>query len=182
MLYSKVIVIHGYIYSFSNSFPLCFIVVVVVQSLSHVWLFVSPWTAACQASLSLTISQSFPKFMSIESVLLSNRIILCPAVLLLPASRSFPMSWLFVSGGQSIGASFSTSVLPVSIQGWLPLGLTGLIFLLSQESSPALQFKSINSSALSLLYGPTLTSIHGYWKDNCFDYTDISQQRDAFAF
>ena len=141
-------------------------------------------TAACQASLSLTISQSFPKFMSTESVILSNCLILCPAVLLLPTSRSFPMSWLFVSGGQSIRASFSTSVLPVSIQGWLPLGLTGLIFFgkKSQESSPALQFKSINSSVLSLLYGPTLTSIHGYWKDNCFDYTDIFQQSDAFAF
>ena len=82
-----------------------------------------------------------------------------------PASGSFLMSQLFPSGGQSIGASASASVLPVNIRGWFPLGLTGLNSLLvwtprdSQESSPAPQFKSINSSALSLLYGPTLTSI-----------------------
>ena len=71
------------------------------------------------------------------------------------ASGSFPMSQLFASGGQSIGAS--ASVLPMNIQRWFPLGLTALIFLLrdSQESSPAPQFKSINSIALSLLYGST---------------------------
>ena len=80
-----------------------------------------------------------------------------------PASGSFPVSWLFKSGGQSIGASASASVLPVNIHGWFPLRLTGWISLLfkgSQESSLAPQFKSINSLALSLLYGPALTSIH----------------------
>ena len=79
-----------------------------------------------------------------------------------PASGSFPMSWLFASGGQSIGDSASTSVLPMNIQGLFPLGLTGLISLLprdSQESSPTPHFKSINSLVLSLLYGPTLTSM-----------------------
>ena len=82
-----------------------------------------------------------------------------------PASESFPMNWLFPSGGQSIGASTSTSVLPMNIQGWYPLVLTGLISFLSkgQESSPAPQFESINSSALSLLYGPTPISILDYW-------------------
>ena len=91
-----------------------------------------------------------------------------------PASGSFPVSRLFSSGGQSIGAS--ASVLPVKIQDWFPLGLTvGLIVACcprdSQESSPAAQFENINSSALSLLYGPTLTSIHNHWKNYSFDYT-----------
>ena len=90
-----------------------------------------------------------------------------------PASGSFLMSRLFSSGGQSIGASASASVLPMNIQNWFPLGLTGLISLhsmYSQESSPTPQFKSISSLALSFLYGPTLTSVHDYWKSHSFDY------------
>ena len=75
------------------------------------------------------------------------------------------MSWLFISGCQSIGAS--TSVLPMNIQGWFPLGLTGLISLqskgLSRVFSNTTVGQSINSSVLSLLYGSALTSIHGYW-------------------
>ena len=93
-----------------------------------------------------------------------------------PASGSFPISWLFTSGGQSIGASASASVLSKNIQSWFPLGLTGLIFLQSkgsQESSLAPQFEGINSSALSLLYRPALISIHDYWKNHSFDYTDL---------
>ena len=87
-----------------------------------------------------------------------------------PASRSFPMSQFFTSGGQSIGASASASILPMNFQDWSPLGWTGLISLQhSQESSPTPQFKSINSSALSFLYSPTLTSIHDYWKNYSFD-------------
>ena len=84
-----------------------------------------------------------------------------------PASGSFLMIRLLVSGVQSIGAS--ASVLPMNIQGWFPLGLTDLISLSpgdSQESSPTPQLKSINSSALSLLYGPALTSIYDYWKNH----------------
>ena len=85
--------------------------------------------------------------------------------------QSFPASGSFsnesASGGQSIGDSASTSVLPMKTQDWSPLGLTGWISLwskeLSQESSPTPQFKSINSSALSFLYSLTLTSIHDYW-------------------
>ena len=90
-----------------------------------------------------------------------------------PASGSFPMSQLFASGGQSIGVSASTSVIPMNTQDWSPLGWTGWISLqskgLSQESSPTSQFKSINSSALSFLYSPTLTSIHDYWKNHSLD-------------
>ena len=83
------------------------------------------------------------------------------------------MSRLFTSGGQSTGASASASVLPVNIQDLFPLGLIGLISLqskgLSQESSLAPQFENINSSALSLLNGPTLISIRDHGKNHSFD-------------
>ena len=90
-----------------------------------------------------------------------------------PESGFFPVSQLFTSGGQSIGAS--ASVLPMNTQGWFSLGWTGWISLLSkglsrsQESSPTPQFKSINSSVLSFLYDPTVTSICDYWKKHSFD-------------
>ena len=118
-----------------------------------------------QASLSFTVSWSFLKLISIESVMPSSHLILCHSFSYcpqsFPASESFSMSRLFTSGGQSIGASASASVLPVNIQDWFPLALTDLISLLSkdsEESSPAPQLESINS-VLSLLYDPTLTSV-----------------------
>ena len=87
------------------------------------------------------------------------------------------MNQLFALGDQSSGATASASVLPIKIQGGFPLGLTGLISLLSkglsQESSPTPQFKSINSSVLILLYGPTLTSMHDYWKNHSFAYVHL---------
>ena len=85
-----------------------------------------------------------------------------------PASGSFPMSQLFTSGGQSIGVSASASVLPTKTQDWSPLGWTGWIFLQSKGLSRVFSnttVKSINSSAFSFLYSPTLTSIHDYWKN-----------------
>ena len=102
-----------------------------------------------------------------------------------PASGSFPMSQFFTSGGQRIGASASASVLPMNIQDWFPLGWTGLISCSprdSQESSPTPQFKRISSSALSFLYGPTLTSIHDYWKNHSFDSMDLCWQSNVSAF
>ena len=102
-----------------------------------------------------------------------------------PASGSLPMSWFSTSNSQSIGASASTSVLPMNIQGWFPLGLTVWSPCSqrdSQESSPTLQFKSINSSALRLLHGSTLISIRDYWKNHSFDYMDLCQQNDISAF
>ena len=89
-----------------------------------------------------------------------------------PTSGSFPVSQLFTLIDQSIGASASASVLLMNIQCWFPLGLTVRSPWSpwdSQESSPAPQFKSINSLALSLLYGPTLISVHDYWKNHSFD-------------
>ena len=139
---------------------------VAVQSLSCVWLFVTPMDCTYQPPLSFTISQNLLKFMSIESVMLYNYLILCHPFLLLPSifssMRAFPMSQLFTLGAPNIGASAPASGPPMNIQGWLvgsPCSPRD-----SQESSPAPQFKSINSSALSLSYGPTLTSIHDYWE------------------
>ena len=99
----------------------------------------TPWTAAHQASLSVTNFQSLLKLMSIESVVPSNHLILCHPLLLLPSV--FPSISVFssesavASGGQSIGASTSASGLPMNIQGWFPLGLTGLISLQSKGLS-----------------------------------------------
>ena len=111
---------------------------IVFQSLSHVQL-CNPMNYRHQASLSFTISQSLLKFMSIESVMPFNHLILCRPLLLclqsFPASRSSPISQFFTSGSQSIGASASASVLPKNIQGWFPLGLTGWI---------SLQFKGLS--------------------------------------
>ena len=102
-----------------------------------------------------------------------------------PASLSFPMSLFSVSAGQNIGASASASFLSMNIQGWFPLGLTGLIYLQSKGFSSIFfrtTVQSINSSTLRLLYGPTLTSVHDYRKNHRFDYTDLCQKSDVSAF
>ena len=152
-----------------------------VQSFSHVRLFATPWTAAHQASLAITSAWSLPKLVSIELVMPSNHLTLCcpflPCLQSFPASGSFPMSQFFTSGGQSIGVLISASVLPMDIQDWFPLGLTGLISLPSRGPSRVFSntiAKSINSSMLSFLSGPTLTSIHDYWKNHSFDYGHLS--------
>ena len=107
-----------------------------------------------------------------------NHLILCLLLLLLPSV--FPSSKvfsnevfqvfsneLFISSGQCTGASASSSVLPMNIQGWLPLELTGLISLLSKGFLRV--FSSISSSALSFLCGPALTTVHDYWKNHSLD-------------
>ena len=101
------------------------------------------------------------------------------------ATGSFQMSQLFASGGQIIGVSASASVFPMNIQDWFPLGWTGWISLLSKGFSrvfPTPQFKSVNSLVLSFLYNLTLTSIHDYWKNQSFDYTDLWRQSNVSAF
>ena len=102
-------------------------VTLLFSSPSHVWLLGTPWTAAHQASLSLTISQSWFRLLSIESMMPSTiSFSVVPFSIWLqsfPASGSFSMNQLFASDGQSIGASASLSVLPINIQGWFPLGL-----------------------------------------------------------
>ena len=89
-----------------------------------------------------------------------------------PVSASFQMSQFFASGGQSIGVSASTSVLPMNIQDWFPLGWTGWISLQSKGLSRVFSnttVQSISSLALSFLHSPTLTSIYDYWKNNNLD-------------
>ena len=103
--------------------------VAVVQSLSCVQLFGAPWTAIHQASLSVTISQNWLKLMFIVAPTPTPHHLLHST---LRSIRVFAISWLFLSCSQSIGASASASVLLMSIQGWSPLGLTGLIGLLSK--------------------------------------------------
>ena len=139
--------------------------VLVFQPLSHVWLFATPWTAAHQAPLSSTVSPSLLKFIPIESVILSNHLFLCCPLLLclqsFPASGSFPMSWLFVSSGQSIGASASAPVFPINIQDWFPLELICLISLKFKKLLRVFSSTTVQKSQFfSLLYGPALTSIH----------------------
>ena len=149
--------------------------VVVVQLLSRVWIFVIPWTAGCQASLSFVISWSLIKLMSIcqwcYPTISSFFTLFSSCSQSFSASGSFQISQFFTSGGQSIGTSASASVLPMNIQHWFPLGWTGLISLQPKglKSSPTPWFKSIIYLVLSLLYGPTLTSIHVYWKNHSFD-------------
>ena len=116
-----------------SKFPLCTIRATVILACccsvaKSVWLFATPWTAAHQAPLSFTISWSSLKLMSIESVKISNHLFLCHPLLLLPCiSQQKRWVGFFTSGGQSIGDSASASALPMNIQRWFPLGLTGLI-------------------------------------------------------
>ena len=103
----------------------------------------------------------------------------------LPASESFPMSQLFAWGGQSIRVSASASVLPMNIQDLFPLGWTGWMFLLSKGLSRAFSSTTIwkhQFFSAQLLYGPNLTSAHGYWKNHTFDSPDICWQSDDSAF
>ena len=106
----------------------CLYLVVVVQSLSHVRLFVTPWTAAFQASLFFIFSWTLLKVMSTESGMPSNHLTLCHSFLLasiFPSIRVFSSEQPFAKGDQSVGAS--ASVFPMNIQGWFPLGWTSLI-------------------------------------------------------
>ena len=145
-----------------------------VQSLSHVRLFVTPWTVAHQASLSLTNSWSLLKLMSIESVMPSSHLILCRPLLLLPSI----FSSIRVFSNESALCikwpkyrSFSFSVSPSNeYSGLISFRIDWFDLLAnSQESSPTSQFKSISSSALSFLYGPALTSIMTTGKTRSFD-------------
>ena len=146
-----------------------------VQSFSLVRLFATSWTAARQASLSITNSQSSLKLMSIELVMPSNHLILCHPLLLLPSI----FSSIRVFSNESVlhmrwptYRSFSFSISPSNeYSGLISFRMDWLDLLAVQgtlKSSPTQQFKSISSSTLSFLYGPTLTSIHEYWENHRF--------------
>ena len=152
-------------------YPFC--IFSAVQSLGHVWLFVSPWTAACQASLSITNTQNLPKLMSIESMMPSNRLILCCPLLLLP---SIPPSIRVFSNESALCSrwpkywSFSFNISPsnehpglILRMDWLDLlAVQGTLKSLLQHHSSEYTTKSINFSVLNFLYSLTLTSIHDY--------------------
>ena len=157
-----------------------------VQSLSRVWLFANQWTAARQASLSITDSWSPPKPMSIESVMptiLSSAVpfSFCPQSF--PASVSFPMSQLFTSGGQSIGVS--ASALSINIQDWFPLEWTGLISLQSKQLSRVFSNTTVQkhqfSGAQFCLWSNS--HIHTWLLEKpSFEYKDLCQQSNVSAF
>ena len=143
---------------------------------SLILLFATPWTAAFKPSLYITNSQSLLKLMSIESVMPSNHLILCHPLLLLPSAfpsirvfsnesvlhTRWPNNWSF---SFNISPSNEYSGLISFKMDWLDLCAVQGTF----ESSTIAQFKSINSSALSFLYSPTLTSIHDHWKNHSLD-------------
>ena len=142
--------------------------------------------SAHQTSLSFIISWSLLKLMSTELVMPSSHLILCHPLLLpliFPSIRVFLMSQLFTSGGQSIGASGTASVLPMYIQGWFPLGLTGLISLQYQGlsrvfySTPVREHKFFGAR-------PSWWSNFGcdYWKNHSFDYMDLLSTKWCLCF
>ena len=140
--------------------------------------------AACQASLSFIVSQSLlnscPLSTWCHPTISFSVVPFSSCLQSFPASGSFPMSQLFASGGQSIGAS--ASVLPVNIQSWFTLGLIGLFSLLSKGHSrgpsPTTQLESISSSVLSPLCGPVFTFVYDYWENHSFDYMYLYQQSE----
>ena len=143
------------------------------QSLSHVQLFATHWTAALHASLSIINSQSLSKLMSIELGIPSNHFILCHPLLLLPSIFFSIRVFSPVNSSHQMAKVLEFQLQHHSFQ-WTPRtdllqdGLVGSPCSPrdSQESSPTPQFKSINSFVLSFLYSPTLTSIHDYWKNH----------------
>ena len=160
-----------------------------VQLLSHVELFTTPQTAAHQASLSLTNSWSLLKLMSVQPMMPPYSLILCHPLLLLPSIflsiRVFTSeSVLHVRWPKYWSFSFSihpsneySGLISFSIDWFDLLSVQGTL-----KNPPTPQLKSINPSVLSFLYNPTLTSIHDYWKNHCFDQINLCQQSTASGF
>ena len=155
-----------------------------VQLLSRLWLFATPWTAAHQASLSITNSRSLHKLMSIELVMPSNHLILChPLLLLPPIPPSIRVFFQWANSSHEVAKVLEFQLQHQSFQ-WTPRtdllqdGLVGSPCSPrdSQESSPAPQFKIINSSAPSFLY----TTIHDYWKNHSLLWIFVSKVMSAF--
>ena len=160
-----------------------------VQSLSCVRLFATPWTAAFQASVSITNSHSLLKLIPIESVMPSNHLLCYPLLLLLsifPSIRVFsnesalhirqPKYWSFIFNNSP---SNEHPGLISFRMDWFGSPCSPKD---SQEPSPTPQFKSINSLVLIFLQSSTLTSIHDYWKNHSFDQTDLCWQSNVSAF
>ena len=157
-----------------------------VQSLSHVWLLATPWTAAWQTSLSITNSQSLLKLMSIESVMTSNHLILCYSLFLPPSM--FPRirvcssdSVLFIRWPKYWSLSFSISpyneysgLISYRMDWWISLQSKGL----SRVFSTVQKHQFLGAQ----LYSPALTTIHDYWENHSFDYMDFCWQSNVSAF
>ena len=147
-----------------------------VQSLSHVWLFATPWTAARQASLSISNSPSPPKRMSIEPVMPSNHLILCYPLLLWPSI--FPRIRVFLNKsvlhiGWPKYWSFSFSISPANeYSGWISFRIDCLISLQSKGFSRVFSNTTVQKHQLFTAQpslGSPVTSIHDYWKNHSFD-------------
>ena len=134
-------------------------------------------TVAHQAALSFTISWSLLKLMPIELMMLSNHLILCLPIRLLPSVfpsiRVFSNESALLIRWAKYCISIASVVFPINIQSWFPLGLTGWISLLSKRHSRVFSSTTVWKRQFSLPYGPTLTSIRAYWKNHSFDYMDI---------
>jgi len=140
------------------------------ESLSCVQLFATPWLQharlPCPSPTPRAYSNSCPSCRWCHPTILPSVVPFSSRLQSFPASWSFQMSQFFASGGQNIGVSASASVLPMNIQDWF---LSDWLVGSPCSPRPTPQFKSINSSALSFLYSPTLISIHDYWKNHSFD-------------
>ena len=150
---------------------------------------VTPWTAARQASLSISNSQSLLKLIPLSQwchpTISSSDIPFSSCLQCFPASGSFLGSQFFASGGQSIGVSASASGLPMNIQDWFPLRWTGLISLQSKGLSRVFSNTTVQnwySSVLSFLYSPTPTFIYDYWKSHSFDKMELCWQSNISTF
>ena len=181
-------------YWYSHSTITFSFIVVIVQLLSCVWLFVTPWTAACQApplpssSIHYLLEIAQIHVYWVGKAIWPSHLLAAPFSFCLqssPAPGSFPRSQPFILGGQRIGASASAPVLPMNIGVdflqdrvvWFPCGPRD-----SQESAPAPQFKSISSLALSVLPGPAAASERDCWGNHSFDCTAFCQHSDVSAF
>ena len=162
---------------------------IAVQSPSRVWLSETPWTAAQQALRPSPAPRVCPGSCPVHwwsHATISSSVSpfsFCPQSF--PASKSFLMSWLFASGDQNIGASVSTSVLPMSIQGWFPLGWTSWISLLSKGLSWVFSNTTVQRYQFLgtlPLYGPPLTTVCDHWKGTSLNCMHLCWQADVFAF
>ena len=156
--------------------------IVVVQLLSPVWLFAFPWTTACQAPLFSTVSWSLLRL--IPSSGWCYQIILSSAAPVTFCLQSFPGLAIPIRWPKYWSFSLASS-LSYEYSGLISYRTDHFDYCTVQgnlkESSPAPQFESINSSAFSLLYGPTLKSIHDYWKNDSYDYMDLCKWSGASA-
>ena len=142
-------------------------------------------TLPCPSPSSEVCSNSCPLSQWCHQTISSSVVPFSPCLQSFPASESFPVSQLFSSGDQSVEVSASVSVLPMNIQDWFPLRLTGWISLQPKGLWRVFSNNIVQkhqSSVLSFLYGPTLRSIRDYWKDHHCDYMELCKQSNVSAF